>query len=69
MALYSVLGSKVLSRKIKDLWEFIDNLNDLSVPTRYPDELDKLLKDYKKEDTFEVLEKTKKLLLCLKKML
>jgi HEPN domain-containing protein len=69
MALYSVLGSKVLSRKIKDLREFIDNLNDLSVPTRYPDELDKLLKDYKKEDTFEVLEKTKKLLLCLKKML
>jgi HEPN domain-containing protein len=41
----------------------------LSVPTRYPDELDKLLKDYKKEDTFKVLEKTKELLLCLKKML
>jgi len=53
----------------KDLQEFIDNLNDLSVPTRYPDELDKLLKDYKKEDTFKVLEKTKELLLCLKKML
>ncbi len=53
----------------KDLQEFIDNLNDLSVPTRYPDELEKLLNDYKKDDTYIVLEKTKELLLCLKKML
>jgi HEPN domain-containing protein len=53
----------------EDLHDFIDNLNDLSVPTRYPDELERLLKDYKRDDTHEVLEKTKELLLCLKKML
>jgi HEPN domain-containing protein len=53
----------------KDLQEFIDNLNDLSVPIRYPDELENLLNDYKKEDTLKVLEKTKELLLCLKGML
>jgi HEPN domain-containing protein len=53
----------------KDLQDFIDNLNDLSIPTRYPDKLKRLLKDYKKDDTYEVLEKTKELLLCLKKML
>jgi HEPN domain-containing protein len=29
----------------EDLQDFIDILNDLSVPTRYPDELERLLKD------------------------
>jgi len=53
----------------KDFQDFIDNLNDLSVPTRYPDELEKLLKDYKKRDTERVLRKTKELLKCLKEML
>lgn len=53
----------------KDLENFLDNLNDLSVPTRYPDELERLLKDYKKENTKEVLKKTKELLTCLKKKL
>lgn len=53
----------------EELNDFIDNLNDLSIPTRYPDELDRLLGDYEKEGTHKVLEKTKELLLCLKKML
>ncbi|MCP2604774.1 HEPN domain-containing protein [Candidatus Aminicenantes bacterium AH-873-B07] len=52
-----------------DLLDFVDNLNDLSIPTRYPDELDRLLKNYKKHDTEGVLKRTKELLLCLKKML
>lgn len=48
---------------------FIDTLNDLSVPTRYPDELSLLLKQYKKEKTKNVLIQTKELLLWLEKML
>lgn len=53
----------------KDLQNFIDNLNDLSIPVRYPDEIDRLLKDYKKTPTRKVLDKTKELLLCLKEIL
>jgi len=56
----------VLERNLQD---FLDNLNDLSIPTRYPDELERLLKNYKKEDTHKILEKAEELLLCLKKML
>lgn len=50
----------------KEWQDFIDNLNDLSVPTRYPDELERLLRDYKEKDTKGVLERTKGLLLWLK---
>jgi HEPN domain-containing protein len=32
-----------------ELQNFLDKLNDLSVPTRYPDELRKLLREYKKD--------------------
>lgn len=46
--------------------DFIDNLNNLSVPTRYPEELERLLRDYKKEETEDVLKKTKELLKWLK---
>ena len=53
----------------KKMQDFIDNLNDLSVPTRYPDEMERLLKDYKKGATEKVLEKTKELLSWLKQML
>jgi len=52
----------------KDLRDFIDNLNDLSIPTRYPTNMERLLKDYQKDDTYKVLKKTKELFLCLKKM-
>lgn len=53
----------------EDLQEFIDILNDLSVPTRYPDELERLLKDYDRNNTQNILERTKVLLSCLKKKL
>ncbi len=49
--------------------DFVDKLNSLSIPTRYPDEIEKLLKDYKKGVTDNVLNKTKELLICLKKLL
>ena len=45
---------------------FLDTLNDLSIPTRYPDELEKLIKQYSKERSNELLNNTKDLLQCLK---
>lgn len=51
----------------ENLGHFIDNLNSLSIPTRYPDELERLLKDYKRNPTEKVLSQTKELLLWLKK--
>ncbi|MBI5361402.1 MAG: HEPN domain-containing protein [Planctomycetes bacterium] len=50
-----------------ELKDFIDYLNGLSVPTRYPDELAKLLKEYTQKRTTEIVLKTQKLLLWLKK--
>lgn len=52
-----------------DFQNFIDTLNTLSVPTRYPDTLERLLKDYKKEKTKKILEQTGKLLIWLKQQL
>lgn len=49
--------------------DFLKILNDLSVPTRYPDELEKLLKQYKQDKTEGVLNQTKELFLWLKKKL
>ena len=49
--------------------DFLKILNDLSVPARYPDELEKLLKQYKNDETGGLLIQTKELLLWLKKKL
>jgi HEPN domain-containing protein len=58
---------QILKLKIsQDQQLFIDRLNGLSVPTRYPDTLANLLKDYKKAATKDVLDKTGKLFLWLK---
>lgn len=46
---------------------FLDELNELSVPTRYPEDLKRILKEYNKNKTKEVLDKTKSVLTCLKK--
>lgn len=61
-----------LSEKIKiefpyDKMRFVDQLNDLSVPTRYPDELKKILKEYNKKRTERILKLSKELLQWLKK--
>jgi HEPN domain-containing protein len=48
--------------------DFIDNLNNLSVPTRYPDELERLLQDFKKGVTKKTYNQTKELLQWLKKV-
>lgn len=49
--------------------DFLESLNDLSVPTRYPDEIEKLLKQYKKDRIEKLLNQTKELLQWLKEML
>jgi HEPN domain-containing protein len=48
--------------------DFIDNLNNLSVPTRYPDKLERLLQDFKKGVTKKTYNQTKELLQWLKKV-
>lgn len=53
----------------KDLHDFLFMLNGLSVPTRYPDDLKKLLKDYSKNKTRLVINKGKEVLKWLKKRL
>lgn len=53
----------------EQLQNSLDKLNSLSVPTRYPDDLERLLKDYKEEVTEKVLNQTRELLICLKQML
>jgi HEPN domain-containing protein len=47
----------------------LDRLNDLSVLARYPDELKRLLKEYKKDKTKSILHDAKRLLSWLKKRL
>ncbi|MCD6471786.1 HEPN domain-containing protein [Candidatus Aerophobetes bacterium] len=63
-----------LSKKInlslpKGLQSFMNNLNDLSVPTRYPDEIETLLKQYNKVRVKDVLKMSRELLLWLKERL
>lgn len=53
----------------EELQNFLDRLNDLSVPTRYPDELRRLLREYKKDKTKTILRNAKGLLSWLKKRL
>ncbi|MCM8777605.1 MAG: HEPN domain-containing protein [Candidatus Omnitrophica bacterium] len=53
----------------KENEEFLKILNELSVPTRYPDEIEKILKQYKQERTEKILDQAKELLLCLKEKL
>jgi len=46
----------------EDLHDFTSTLNRVSVPTRYPDDLRRILKDYDKKKTREVLDQSKKVL-------
>jgi HEPN domain-containing protein len=47
-------------------YDFVFTLNGLSIPTRYPDDLQKLLKNYSKGKTDRVLEQAKEVLKWLK---
>lgn len=46
--------------------KFIFKLNDVSIPTRYPEDLRKLIRAYTKIQTQEILTKTKKILQWIK---
>jgi len=46
--------------------DFLETLNDLSVPTRYPDDLERLLSQYRREKTEEILLKTEELFLWIR---
>jgi HEPN domain-containing protein len=46
----------------EELHDFIATLDRVSVPTRYPDDLRRILKDYDKKKTKEVLDQSKKVL-------
>lgn len=48
------------------LFDFIDKLNDLSVPTRYPDELETLLNHYQMKKTDEIIRESQELINWLK---
>ena len=50
----------------EDMYDFVFTLNRISVLTRYPDDLQKMLEDYNKEKTNEILGKSKELLKWLK---
>jgi len=50
----------------EDMYDFVFTLNRVSVLTRYPDNLQKMLEDYNREKTSEILGKSKELLRWLK---
>ena len=60
------LVEKIQLELPEKLYGFIFTLNGLSVPTRYPDDLQKLLKDHNKQKTGKVLEQGKETLKWLK---
>jgi len=43
----------------EEFYSFLFTLNKISVPTRYPDDLRKLMLDFDKEKTFSILENSK----------
>ena len=60
------LVEKIKLEMSEELYDFIFTLNGVSIPTRYPDELKKLRKDYNKNKTLKLLEKGKEALQWLK---
>jgi HEPN domain-containing protein len=50
----------------EDMYDFVFTLNRVSVLTRYPDNLQRMLTEYSKETTEQILEKGKELLKWLK---
>jgi len=52
-----------------DLYKWVSALNRISIPTRYPEDLRKMQKDYNKKNTEEIIKKTKEVLKWLKNQL
>jgi HEPN domain-containing protein len=51
------------------LYNAIFELNRVSIPTRYPDDLDKMKREYKKSNTLEIINSSKEVLKWLKNQL
>ena len=51
----------------EELYDFVFRLNGVSVPTRYPEDIQKLRKDYNKKTTASVLASGKETLKWLKR--
>lgn len=52
-----------------DFYDFVFVLNRVSVPTRYPDNLKRILREFDKDMTKEIFVKSKEVLECLKKVI
>jgi HEPN domain-containing protein len=52
-----------------DLFNWVFALNRISIPTRYPEDLEKMQKDYNKDKTEKVIQKSKEILAWLKQQL
>ena len=63
------LGEKIELKLPENNRVFLEDLSDLSVLARYPDELDNILKQYKKDKAEKIFNQTKELLLWLKRNL
>lgn len=60
------LIEKVRLQLSEDLYDAVFALNRVSIPTRYPDNLERMLKDFNREKTQELLQKGKEVLKWLK---
>lgn len=63
------LVEKIKLQLPENLYDSVFTLNRVSVPTRYPDDLQRMLKDYDRERTKEIVEKGKEVLQWLKTQL
>jgi HEPN domain-containing protein len=60
------LIEKIMLELPKSLYDFVFTLNRVSVPTRYPDDLQRILKNYDQKRTREVLDQSKGVLTWLR---
>ena len=64
-----ILIEKIRIEIPEDLYDFVFGLNGVSVPTRYPEDIEKMKKDYSRKKTELMLEKSKGFLKWLKRKL
>ena len=49
--------------------DFITSLSGASVPTRYPDEIQRMMKNYDGKNTREIISKSERAIQCIKELL
>ena len=60
------LVEKIKLETPDDLYDFIFTINRVSIPIRYPDDLEKIMKDYDRERSGEILRRSKVVLEWIK---